>query len=331
VRRKRLFCGKQKKEIVMPYVTPPPKAVSFDKVDISEIDLGRRFIHRIDQFKCWYVQLRASVEGTRHYGPSKTFYDKDYGGKMKALEEAIKFRDKHVWNFFRKVNYDPTLLERRREHAQRERERPKKFKIRKEAKTGPLSNIRYIRLLKRKGKYVRCVLEVTVNVHGKRFTSTAYSYSFVKYGGMNETLKIAKKDRDRLAVVVHKKAEMLNQKPPMSKKETRDEIKSIKFELTPPRFEFDPDKYIRRSSDNTFWIVELRKQVNHFDFRPPNMRFNDADFDGKKHMSRIAARKYVINVMTALNREADKIKALDISDPQEIQDIFNIVLETFAG
>jgi len=59
----------------MPYVTPPPKAVPFDKVDVSEIDLGRRFIHRIDQFKCWYVQLRASVEGTR--SPTSTV---DRGG-----------------------------------------------------------------------------------------------------------------------------------------------------------------------------------------------------------------------------------------------------------
>jgi hypothetical protein len=314
----------------MPYISPPPESVPFEQVDISEIDLGRRFIHRIDQFKCWYVQLRASVEGKRHYGASKTFYDKDYGGMMNALDEAIKFRDDHVWGFFREVNYDPTLLERRRDHARRERERPRKFKIRKEAKTGPLSNIRYIRLLKRNGKNVRCVLEVTVNVHGQRFTSTAYSYSFVKYGGMNETLKIAKEDRDRLALLVHKKAELLNQKAPMSKKETRDEIKSIKFDPTPPKFEFNPDKYIRRSSDNSFWIVELRKQVNHFDFRPPNRRFMDADSDGKKHMSRIAARKYVINVMTALNREVDKIKVIDISDPHEIQDIFNKALETFA-
>lgn len=315
----------------MAYRTPAPKPIPFDKIDIDNVDLGNRFIHRIDSFGCYYVQLRARADGKMHYGPAKTFYDNHYAesgkhGRENAYKAAVKFRDEHVWDFFRGINYDPTLRARQKAHAQRERERPKKFTIRKEAKTGLMSNIRYIRLIKRNNQFVRCILEVTVNVHGRHFTSKAYSYSFKKYGGKAAALKVAKGDRDRLANLVQKKAELLNQKPKLSKKETRDEIKSTQITQTPPPHEFDPEKFIRRSTDNLFWIVELRKKIHHFDFRPTNKRFYDSDYDDKKYKSQIAARRYVIDTMTRINKVVEHIKKADITDHEEIARLLDEVI-----
>lgn len=313
------------------YRAPAPKPIPFDQIDIDKVDLGDRFIHRIDSFGCYYVQLRARVDGTMHYGPAKTFYDNHYAvsgenGKQNALKAAVKFRDEHVWDFFQKINYDPTLRARQKAHARKERERPKKFTIRKEAKSGLMSNIRYIRLIKRDKQHVRCILEVTVNVHGRHYTSKAYSYSFKKYGGKAEALKIAKEDRDRLAKLVQKKAELLNQKPELSKQEIRDEIKSARITQTSPPHEFDPEKFIRRSTDNLFWIVELRKKIHHYDFRPTNRRFYDADYEDKKYKSQIAARRYVIDAMTDLNKTVEYIKKSNITDHEEIESLFNEVI-----
>lgn len=315
----------------MAYRTPAPKPIPFDQIDIDNVDLGDRFIHRIDSFGCYYVQLRARADGKMHYGPAKTFYDNHYAeagknGRENALKAAIKFRDEHVWDFFRGINYDPTLRARQKAHAQRERERPKKFTIRKEAKTGLMSNIRYIRMIKRNNQYVRCILEVTVNVHGRHFTSKAYSYSFKKYGGKAAALKVAKEDRDRLANLVQKKAELLNQKPKMNKKETRDEIKSTQITQTAPPHEFDPEKFIRRSTDNLYWIVELRKKIHHFDFRPTNKRFYDSDYEDKKYKSQIAARRYVIDTMTGINKAVDHIKKARIADHEEIASLLDEVV-----
>lgn len=315
----------------MAYSTPAPKPIPFDQIDIENVDLGDRFIHRIDSFGCYYVQLRARSDDKMYYGPAKTFYDKKYAttkynGREQAFLAAVKFRDEHVWEFFKTINYDPTLRARQKAHAKQERERPKKFKIRKETKTGMMSNIRYVRLVKRRNKVAGCILEVTVNVHGRHFASRAYSYSFKKYGGKAGALATAKKDRDRLADLVHKKAELLNQRPPMSKKETRDEIKSVRIQQTIPLKEFDPGKFIRRSPDNTYWIVVLRKKVHHYTLRSPVKRFDDADYDGKKYKSQIAARKYVIYTMTALNRTVEEIINAGITDHEEIEALLKKVI-----
>ena len=316
----------------MSYTKPAPKPIPFDQIDWKSIDLGDRFIHRIDKFGCYYVQLRVRSEDKMHYGPAKTFYDNRYGetkeeGIKNAYTAAVNFRDEHVLDFFRKVNYDPTLRDRQKAHAAAERNRPKKFKIRKESKSGLMSDIRYVRLLKRNGSAVRCVLEVTVNVHGKHFTSRAYSYSFQKYGSKAEAIKTAKKDRDRLAELVHKKAALLNRQAPMSKQETRDEVKSIRIDQTKPQKQFDPSKYIRRSFDNTFWIVHIRKQINNFDFRPVNERFYDSDYQDKKHKSHIAARRYALNTLAALETAVDRIKKGNIIDHGEIQEMFEAIIE----
>jgi hypothetical protein len=316
----------------MIYSTPVPEPIPFEKIDTDKVELGNRFIHRIEKFGCYYVQIRGMVNGKMYYGRAKTFYDNKYAtskdqGRQKALEAAIRFREEHVWEFFRAINYDPTLRVRKRDRAQRERERPKKFRIRKEADSGIMSNLRYIRLIKRKNQYVRCILEVTVNVHGRHFASKAYSYSFDKYGGKVEALKIAKKDRDRLSALVHKKAELLNQKPPLSKTETRDEIKSIRIKKTFPQNDFEPGNYMRRSFDNRYWIVKIEKRINHFYFRVPNKRFYDAEYEDKKFKSQMAARRYVINIMTGLNKTADEIKKARITDHYYIEQLFKKVLD----
>ena len=315
----------------MAYSTPAPRPIPFDQIDKENVDLGSRFIHRIDDFGCYYVQLRARSEGKMHYGPAKTFYDNKYAttkydGREKAFLAAVKFRDEHVWEFFETIDYDPTLRARQKAHAKAERERPKKFKIRKEAKVGMMSNLRYIRLIKRGNKDVRCMLEVTVNVHGRHFASKAYSYSFKKYGGKAGALRTAKKDRDRLTPMVQKKAELLNQRPRMGKKETREEIKSVQIQQTIPLKEFEPEKFIRRSSDNSYWIVTLRKKIHHYTFRPSSVRFNDADYDGKKYKSQIAARRYVIHTMTGLNRAIEDIKKGGITDHAEIEEMLESVV-----
>ena len=63
----------------MSYSKPAPKPIPFDQSDWNSIDLGDRFIHRIDKFGCYYVQLRVRSEDKMHYGPAKTFYDNRYG------------------------------------------------------------------------------------------------------------------------------------------------------------------------------------------------------------------------------------------------------------
>ena len=305
----------------MAYKTPAPEPVPFEKIDISQIKLGDRFIHRIDQFGCYYVQLRVSVNKKMNYGPAKTFYDNHYEGKENAYAEAVKFRDEHVWDFFRKINYDPTLQERRRKNAELERNRPKKFHKRKEAKSGLLSNLHYIHLRKRRNQkqHSACIVEITVNVHGEKFTSTAYSYSFQKYGGKAEAIKIAKKDRNKLAELVHRTADELNRLPAKSKEETRNLIKAVKIKQTPHPETFDPEKYIHRSFDNLFWTVKLRRQINRYDFRVPAKRFYDDDYEGKRHKSRIAARQYVMDVVHELDSCAKTIRRAEIYDQEEIE------------
>jgi len=95
---------------------------------------------------------------------------------------------------------------------------------------------------------------------------------------------------------------------------------------TPPPHEFDPEKFIRRSTDNLFWIVELRKKIHHYDFRPTNRRFYDADYEDKKYKSQIAARRYVIDTMTGLNKAVEYIKEANITDHDEIESLFNEVI-----
>ena len=146
----------------MEYYTPAVP-IPFAEVDFSTVDLGDRFIHRIDNFGCYYVQLRIFIKGKAYYGPAKTFYDNKYDGREAAYEAAIQFRNDHVYDFFKEHNYDPTLKARQSDNARRYRERERKFTIRKEAKSGLMSNLRFIKI--RYNRY--CILEVSVQIHGK--------------------------------------------------------------------------------------------------------------------------------------------------------------------
>ncbi|NIV03965.1 MAG: hypothetical protein GWN16_04330, partial [Calditrichae bacterium] len=196
--------------------------------------------------------------------------------------------------------------------------REPKFRKRKEATTGLLANLHYIHLYKKRGKYTRCVVDVTVNVHGNKYHSTAYSYDFSKYGGKVQAIKIAKNDRNKLAELVHRKAMELNNITPKSYEETKRIIKGVKINKTPPTLERNPDKFVRRSHSNDYWIVAIRKKIWGRYYRVPNKRFYDSDYGGK-HKSKIKARKYAENVELTIIEEFEKLRQLNVTDQDEIQ------------
>lgn len=289
-------------------------------------DLGMRFIYRRETEKFWYVQIKVSVHSKRHYMEGQSFYDNQYGGKEASFAAALQFRNQHAYPFFEKVGYDPTLRERKAEKARLARERPKKFTKRKEATTGPLANLHYIHLYKRRGRYSRCVVDVTVNVHGRHYHSTAYSYDFEKYGGKDNTLKIARQDRNRLAQLVHRKAMELEQLPAKPVEENRAIIKSMKITHTPPLKLTDPDKFIKRADQHDFWSVAVRRQLWKRYPRVPFRRFYDQDYGGK-HKSRIVARKYAELLDLALQEELKELRERGVADRKIIQERVDEVVE----
>jgi len=293
---------------------------------LSEKDLGKRFIYRREAEKFWYVQIKVSVNSKRHYMEGQSFYDNQYGGKEASFAVARQFRDQHAYPFFEKVGYDPALRERIAEQARLKRERPKKFKKRKEATAGPMANLHYIHLYKRRGRYSRCVVDITVNVHGRHYHSTAYSYDFEKYGGKDNTLKIARQDRNRLAQMVHRKAMELEQLPQKPVEETRAIIKSIKITRTPPLKLTDPDKFIKRADRHDFWTVAVRRQLWKRYCRVPFRRFYDQDYGGK-HKSRIVAYKYAELFDLTLQEELQELRERGVTDREIIQQRVDEVVE----
>jgi hypothetical protein len=305
----------------MEYTIPSPEAIPYTEVDFSTIQLGDRFIHRIDKFGCYYVQLRVFIKGKAYYGAAKTFYDNHYGNREIAYKAAVEFRESHVYDFFKENNYDPTLNGRRSLHARLLRERPRKFTIRKEAKSGLMSNLRFIRI--RKGRY--CVLEVTVNVHGKQYQSKAYGYSYKKYGDKAAAINAAKKDRDLLVPLIFERSTMFNKLAPQDPDEIYKKIKGVRIKQTAPKFSYDINKFLRRAKDGDYWIVELRKQINYLDFRPANLRFYDIDY-GNKNKSQIIARKYVIYSMSNIFEAARIIRKDKIYDKDKITEMLEMAI-----
>ncbi|HQV33435.1 MAG TPA: hypothetical protein PKV71_16230 [Calditrichia bacterium] len=269
-----------------------------------------RFITRRDDGNFWYVQIRVMVNGKRHQLSGKSFYDRNYRNSLHALEEAVAFRDKNAQAFFQKVGYEisekPKLPPR-----------PPKFRKRKEAITGPLSNLHYIHLYKKDGKYNRAVLDITVNIHGKAYHSTTYSYDFNKYGGREQSLKIVKHDRNRLATLVQQKAMELGEDHSRSPEEIKEIVKAIKISKTPPTNPADLERFIKRSKSQDFWIVSIRKKIWGTYYRVPNKRFYDRQFGGK-HKSKLEARRYAGRVDTAVDREFDRLRDLKIDDRKDI-------------
>ncbi len=280
----------------------------------EERKLGMRFICRRNDGDFWYVQIRVMTNGTRYALPGKSFYDHKYGGKENALTEAIKYRDSKAKDFFDEVGY---------ENVERKKKAPKipKFKKRKEATSGLLANLHYIHLYKRNGKYTRCVVDVSVNVHGIKYHSTAYSYDFAKYGGKASTIKIAKNDRNRLANLVHTKAMELNQSSPLSEAETKRIIKGIRINRTPPTVEKDPDMFIKRSYSNDYWIVNIRKKLWGVYYRVPSRRFYDNEYGGR-HKSRIHARLFTKDLESVIEAEFDALRGANIRDGAQIKPRF---------
>lgn len=303
-----------------------PKVKKNLNVTPKEHDLGMRFITRRDDGDFWYVQIRVSVDGERRTLPGKSFYDKNYGGREAAKQEAIAYRDELAWPFFEEVGYDPTYRERAAASYRKWRDRPKKYHKRKEAKAGPLANLVYIHLRKRNGKYTRCVIDVQVKVHKREYHSTAYSYAFDKYGGKTETLKIAKRDRNKLARLIHQKTAELNSMPPLSYEETRRIIKGIRINQTPPKIKKDPDKYIRRAKLEDFWIVEMRKEIWSQYYRTPNQRFYDEAYGGRQK-ARMAALKYASTLESAILAEFDSLRKQNNRNLDEIKARFDQVVE----
>ncbi|MEL6823788.1 MAG: hypothetical protein AAFP70_18685, partial [Calditrichota bacterium] len=187
-------------------------------------------------------------------------------------------------------------------------------------------NIHYIHLYKRAGKYTRCVLEVTVNIRGNKYHSTAYSYAFSKYGGKEQAIRIAKSDRNKLAKAVHQKALELNHDSSKTPAEIRDIIKAIKINRTPPFTERDPDKFVKRSSSNDYWIVAVRKKLWGVYHRAGNQRFYDNDYGGQ-HKSHIAARKFSDLMETHIIQTFRKIRESKITNPETISSRFKETVE----
>ncbi|MCB0261092.1 MAG: hypothetical protein KDH97_07985 [Calditrichaeota bacterium] len=287
----------------------------------DSIDLGMRFICRREDGDFWYVQIRIMTGGKRYSLPGKSFYDRNYGSSDAALAAAVRYRDQRAYPFFRQIGY--TL-------AQKKPRPPRipKFKKRKEAQAGLMANLHYIHLYKRKGKYTRCVVDVSVNVHGSKYHSTAYSYDFAKYGGKTETLRVAKQDRNKLAQLVHQKALELNMAPARPEAEIKRIIKSIRINRTPPTVEKDPDKFIKRSHSNDYWIVHVRKKLWGTYYRAPSKRFYDADYGGK-HKSRLRARHFSREVEIEIENEFRQLRNAGIRDPEEILVQFRSVLQKF--
>lgn len=295
----------------------------------AESGMGMRFVYRRNDGNFWYVQIKVYVNGKRHYMEGKSFYDRKFGGYQESLRAALAFRDKHALPFFAKVGYDPTLREKRALHAQKMRERPRKFRKRKEAKTGLLANLHYIHLRKGRGSshYTRCVLEITVNIHNRKYSSTAFSYDFAKYGGKEEAIKAAKNDRNRLAPLVHQKAAELQMDHSKSHEEIRQILKSVRISRTPPKnlVRVDPAKFIKRSRNDDYWIVDIRKELWGKSYNIPNMRFYDSQYGGK-HKSKLAARKKAIETDVLVSGIFEKIREAQIRDPQELSSRFEALV-----
>lgn len=287
----------------------------------DSMDLGMRFICRREDGDFWYVQIRIMTGGKRYALPGKSFYDRNYGSSDAALAAAVQYRDQHAHPFFREVGY--AVAEKKPRPP-----RIPKFKKRKEAQAGLMANLHYIHLYKRKGKYTRCVVDVSVNVHGAKYHSTAYSYDFAKYGGKTETLRVAKQDRNKLAQLVHQKALELNMAHPRPESEIKRIIKSIRINRTPPTVEKDPDKFIKRSHSNDYWIVHVRKKLWGIYYRAPSKRFYDADHGGK-HKSRLRARHFSREVEIEIENEFRQLRNVGIRDPEEILTQFRRVLQKF--
>ncbi|MGH1363442.1 MAG: hypothetical protein ACRBF0_07795 [Calditrichia bacterium] len=282
--------------------------------------LGLRFIVRRKDGNFWYVQIRVMVDGKRRFMQGKSFYDKDFSSYQKSFDAAVSYRDIEAPRFFAEVGYDPTLRTRPKKPP-----RQPKFTKRKEAKSGLLSNIHYIHLYKRGGKYTRCVLEVTVNIRGNKYHSTAYSYAFSKYGGKEQSIKIAKQDRNKLAKLVQQKAMELNNEATKSPSEIRDIIKAIKINRTPPFTERDPDKFVKRSTSDNYWIVAVRKKIWGIYHRAGNRRFYDEDYGGA-HKSKIAARKFADLMETGIINEFKRLRSSKISSQDKIRERFKEVV-----
>ncbi len=319
------------KELYRPPAVKPLPPEVWTKEFTTE-DLGMRFITRRDDGDFWYVQIRCSVNG-RHYAMSgKSFYDSQYGGYEQSLAEAKKYRDEHTIPYFIKVGYDPTLRKRQQEQARRIKERPRKFRPRKEAKTGMMSNLHYIHFRKRlsTGELTRLVLEVTVIINGRKYTSTAYSYDFAKYGGKENTFRIAKEDRNKLADLVFRKAEEIKQSNIRDHQTIRDLIKAVKINKTPPTTHKEPDRLIKRAAASSFWRVAIKRKLNRIEYAIPLQRFYDEVY-GSRNKSRLAARKFATLAESELENFIGELKRANIADPEQSKAMFKEFLEGFLS
>lgn len=284
-------------------------------------DLGMRFITRRDDGDFWYVQIRVMVNGQRHQLKGRSFYDRKYGGREQARRAAVAYRDTHAYPFFDRVGYTPPDPRPRRPHVP-------KFRKRKEAASGPMANLHYIHLYKKDGKYNRAVLDITVNIGGRSYHSTSYSYDFAKYGGKENALRVAKADRNRLADKVHRKALELGEAGGgLSTKATHDIIKAVRIQQTPPVVQADLDRFLKRSSGNDFWIVAVRKKLWGRYYRIPNRRFFDADHGGK-HRSRLEARRWAGIIDAAVSAEFDRLRQNGVTDRGRIREAIHWVMDS---
>lgn len=294
--------------------SPPPSNQIIEK-------LGNRFITRRKDGNFWYVQIRVMVDGKRHAMSGKSFYDREYNGREAAYQAALKFRNENVLPFFKEVGYST---------AEKPKKPPKipKFRKRKEATSGIFANLHYIHLYKKDGKLNRCVIDVTVNIHGKPYHSISYSYMFDKYGGKESCLKIAKQDRNRLAQMVQQKALELNQSPERTPEETKSIIKAIKIKKTPPLVGIDLEKYIRRSNTGEYWIVAIRKKLWGKYYHVPNKRFYDESVGGK-HKSKLEARKFAGIIDSVVDQAFKQMRDSRINNEESIRSRMKDAIQTY--